>query len=103
MRTAIEGSLSRLASKVEAIEVRLDAIQKVCPAVSTFAGGTIEHLGDVVAAATKDNRANVAGHLRALHEAAAADSREGLRSQSFGKPLMPPIVIDGEFTKDKGE
>jgi hypothetical protein len=102
MKTAIEKSLARLAGKVEAIEARLDALQKASPSMSAFSAGSAERLCDVIAAATQDNRASVASRLRALHGGGSGESQQATPRNSFGKPSVSRI-IDGEFTEVKGE
>lgn len=95
---SIEKSLARIAAKVDAIGAKLDAMQNAAPSASAFSNGRVESLGDVIAATARDNHANIAARLCALHDGAAGGEPAAAKNP-FGKPAGSPIIIDGEFTE----
>lgn len=102
MTSSIEKSLSRIANRNDTVDSKIEAMADALPPPSAFASICGDNLAEVMNAAAIDNLTSAAARLRALHsgsdELPAATGRN-----PFGKPAMPPKVIDGEFTEVKSQ
>jgi hypothetical protein len=98
MTSSIEKSISRLSSRTEAVDRKIEAMSNALPTASAFGSARTDNLGDVMNAAAIDNLTGAAARLRALHS--GADENPAAAGHNiFGKPASTPKVIDAEFTE----